>query len=34
MNALAVIFIIAGAVGLALLLWSYTKRGKEWLERL
>ena len=34
MDALTVIFLITSIVGLILVVWSFTKPGKKWLENL
>lgn len=34
MDTLGVIFLITSIVGIALVVWSYTKGGKKWLENL
>ena len=34
MDTLSAIFLIAGAIGAALVIWSHTKSGKKWLDSL
>lgn len=34
MDTLGVIFLITSIVGLILVVWSYTKPGKRWLDNL
>lgn len=34
MDALTLIFTISAIVGTLLVIWSYTKKGKEWLKNL
>lgn len=34
MNTLDAIFIVAGIVGVVLVAWSYTPKGKRWLNSL
>lgn len=34
MDSLGFIFLITSIIGAALVAWSYTKRGKKWLENL
>lgn len=34
MDMLSIIFLITSVIGCALVAWSYTKSGKEWLASL
>lgn len=34
MDTLSAIFLVTSIVGAALVIWSYTKPGKKWLENL
>lgn len=34
MDTLTAIFLVAFIIGALLLIWSYTKSGKKWLENL
>ena len=34
MDTLSLIFLITSIIGVALTIWSYTKRGKKWLSDL
>lgn len=34
MNMLGVVFTIGVIIGVAILIWLYTKSGKKWLENL
>lgn len=34
MDSLTAVFLVTSIVGLAFVIWSYTKRGKKWLKDL
>lgn len=34
MDALTVIFAVTSVIGVSLVIWSYTKSGKRWMENL